>query len=93
MKLLAAKARAPRMRGLLFARLILKFDTYGWFVGAGGEHAGHGVVFGWGDPETVFVFNGDLPRDILTAKSFIRREPSGGVAVGFALVGASIDRE
>lgn len=35
----------------------------------------------------IAIFDGDLAGDILTAEGFIRRKPSGSVAVGFSLVG------
>ena len=53
----------------------------------------HGRFFGWGDPEDVFVADGDLAGNVLAVKRFVGREPFGGVLVGFLLVGGAIDGE
>ena len=44
-------------------------------------------------PEAVFEFDGDLASDVLTAEGLVGGEPGGGVAVGFLLVGGTVDGE
>ena len=62
----------------------------GFLFWAGGEDVCDGGFLGFGDPEVVFVLDGDLPGDVLAAELFVRREPGGGVAIGFLFVGGSI---
>ncbi len=50
-------------------------------------------MFGLGGPEAVFEFDGDLASDVLTAEGLVGGEPGGGVAVGFLLVGGTVDGE
>lgn len=50
-------------------------------------------MFSLGDPEAVFVFDGNLAGDVLAAEGFVGGEPGGGVTVGFLLVGGAVDGE
>lgn len=38
----------------------------------------------------IFVFDRDLASDILATKGLVGREPRGGVAIGFGLVGLGV---
>ncbi len=67
-------------------------DADGGFGWASFKNASHGVVLGLGDPEAIFVLDGNLASDVLTAEAFVFREPCGGVTIGFALVSLGIDR-
>lgn len=80
--------------GAMRIRLLgLETDAGSGFVGAVFEDAVDSIMLGGGDPEVVFILDGDLTGDVLAAELFVGGEPGGGVAVGFLGVGLCVDGE
>lgn len=49
----------------------LETDAGSGFVGAVFEDAVDGIMLGGGDPEVVFILDGDLTGDVLAAELFV----------------------
>ena len=53
----------------------------------------HGKFFGRSDPKFVFIFHGNLARNVLALKGFVAWQPSICRLVRFFLVGWTVDSE